>query len=358
LLTRLRKTVYPRTARRWLSNVYWRATGERIDFRPSDVLLLLDETSSLPIWPAVRRARSQGCRVGAVIYDLLPVDFPQFFKAEFAADFRQWLDTLTEHADFFVAISDSVRRRLQQYLRCAGQGDSKHCASFRLGVDMPRANPRQWIRGDLRRLFSGHVETAPYLAVGTIEPRKNHMCLLDAFERLWPRFPEAKLCIAGRVGWKYRDVMDRISRHPRLRSSLFLFNDLTDAEVQFCYERAKAVVSASIAEGYGLPIVEGLSLGRTVLASDIPVHREVGGDHCLYFDFRRPEALAELLVALEMGTLRAPAAPQGAESLATWSTSCRELLGEILKLHDPTGLEPVPAAQRDVPGRLPSCRAA
>jgi alpha-1,2-rhamnosyltransferase len=358
LLRRLRKTVYPRTLRRWLSNAYWRAIGRPIDFRPGDALLLLDETWSLPLWPAVRRARAQGCRVGAVIYDLLPVDFPQFFKDEFAPEFRQWLETLTAHTDFFVAISESVRSRFQQYLRNARESDPRCCASFRLGVDRPRANPREWIRGDLRQLFSGRGGAVPYLAVGTIEPRKNHTGLLDAFDLLWTHFPEAKLCLVGRVGWKNRDVLDRISRHPRRRSSLFWFHDLSDAEVQFCYERAKAVVSASIAEGYGLPVVEGLGHGRTVLASDIPVHREAGGELCLYFDVRRPETLAALLADLESGNLGTPADSVGAENLPSWSTSCRELLGQVLQLQDRAGPAVVGETDRDVPGPLPRCRAA
>ncbi len=139
----------------------------------------------------------------------------------------------------------------------------------------------------------------PYLTVGTIEPRKNHVLLVDAFERIWQRHSDARLLIVGRVGWLCESLVQRIRRHPQYQRSLFMFNDLSDSELEFCYQHAKAFLFPSHAEGFGLPVVEALQHGLPVLASDIPIHREVGQDFCTYFNRETPDELVRLISDIE-----------------------------------------------------------
>jgi alpha-1,2-rhamnosyltransferase len=329
---RLRKLVRFRTARRWLSHVYWRTTGEPIVFQPSDVLLLLDETWNTPLWPAVKQARLQGCRVGSVVYDLLPLDHPQFFKQAFAADFPHWLATLTDHADFFLTISETVRRRMQAYLAGCDADSAAFVEAFRLGADFRTADQRDRVRSEFRELFDDERHHAPYLAVGTLEPRKNHGYLLDAFELLWQDFPSTRLCLVGRIGWKCHDLIERIRRHPRLNSSLFWFHDLNDGELNYGYQRARGLVTASVAEGFGLPIVEAGVHGLPVFASDIPVHREVGGRRCCYFDLQAASSLAGRLRDVERNGNAAEPMGQGTDVVIPWSESWHDLLTKTMRL--------------------------
>jgi alpha-1,2-rhamnosyltransferase len=333
--TRLRKLLYPKSMVRAASRLYWQAVGHRVTFNERDVLLLLDASWDRPIWPAVRDARRRGCRVGAVMYDLLPVEYPQFFKGPFSDVFTDWLDNLIDHSEFMLSISESVRASLEAYVcssRPPGVAARKRFQSFRLGADVPRSSSLADVRPALRRLFGEDRGQAPYLAVGTIEPRKNHQYLLDAFELLWRRCPAAQLCIVGGVGWECRDVLDRMANHPQAQNSLFVFHDLSDNELAFCYERAKALVAPSIAEGFGLPIVEAIGYGLPAIASDIPVHREVGGHNCRYFDLRSPESLAKLLGDVERrGTPLS--LPHGRkDQVITWSVSFRDLMATILQI--------------------------
>ena len=188
------------------------------------------------------------------------------------------------------------------------------------------------VRREVRQSLAPASGPAPYLVVSTIEPRKNHLGILDAFDRVWPQCPDARLVIAGRAGWMYDEILRRIRRHPQFERQLIWFNDLTDTELDFCYRHARAVISASFAEGFGLPIVEALQHGRRVLASDIPVHREVGGDFCAYFDPHNATALADLVLRLEQHDASCPVRPPAQFVATDWRDSTCELIEKCLQL--------------------------
>jgi len=113
-----------------------------------------------------------------------------------------------------------------------------------------------------------------------------------------------------------------------------MFNDLSDTELDYCYNHAKALVLPSQAEGFGLPLVEALYKGLPVLASDIPIFREVGKDFCTYFDISQPTSLAKIVVDIEkketMPKVRNPEEYQ----LPDWKDSCRELLTKAVELYE------------------------
>jgi glycosyltransferase involved in cell wall biosynthesis len=93
--------------------------------------------------------------------------------------------------------------------------------------------------------------------------------------------------------------MQRISQHPLLNQRLFLFSDLSDAELQHCYRGARGVIFPSVVEGFGLPIVESLWFGKRTFVSDTPIHREVGEEDCCYFDLEDPHSLVSEIVRWE-----------------------------------------------------------
>ena len=337
---RLQKAVYPKTLVRAATNACWKLRANPVSFRETDVLLLLDETWRLPIWPTVERARAAGCRVGAVVYDLIPVDHPQCFETKFADLFAEQSATLLQNSDFLLPISQTVAGRLKVHLSNVfpeGTDLQQRVAHFRLGAATSQVSGGGSLAPHLARLFNEEAKDVPYLCVGTIEPRKNHRYLLDAFEIVWSHFPQVKLCIAGRIGWKSQDIVARIRSHPRFGKSLFHFPDLEDSELFNCYRRARALVSCSLDEGFGLPIVEGLRHGIQVMASDIPVHREIGRQSCDYFDLADPRSLAETVIGRESG--RSPSHRRTPETLTTWKESCEDLLVKTLALAQkiPTG---------------------
>ena len=114
-------------------------------------------------------------------------------------------------------------------------------------------------------------------------------------DKLWDRYPERQLCIVGRPGWKGESVIDRIRNHPRYQKQLLWFDNASDADLLHCYKNASGLIFASIAEGFGLPIVEALWHGCDAYVSDIDIHREVGKDSCSYFDLGSEDSLLQLL---------------------------------------------------------------
>ena len=166
----------------------------------------------------------------------------------------------------------------------------KPALSFRLGTDLD--GPPHW---SSIRQARDPFGSRRFLVVGTVEPRKNHTTILDAFDLLWKEGKEVDLVIAGRYGWSSEQLAERINAHPNFGRSLFWFEDLDDEGLNNEYKRAEALISASFEEGFGLPVVEALSLGTPVLASAIPSHREIGGAYCLYFDPYSSTDLANLV---------------------------------------------------------------
>ncbi len=118
------------------------------------------------------------------------------------------------------------------------------------------------------------------LTVGTVEPRKNLETLLDVMERDVLDIP---LVIAGRLGWKYGTLRRRLG-DKRLRDRARLLDYVADEDLPALYAGAAVFVAPSFYEGFGLTVLEAMASGCPVVASDIPVHREVGGDTITYVE--------------------------------------------------------------------------
>ena len=124
----------------------------------------------------------------------------------------------------------------------------------------------------------------------------------------------------------------RIRRHPLYNRQLFAFSDLTDTELSYCYDHARALVYPSAIEGFGLPLVEALHHRLPAFASDIPIFREVGGGHCVFFSLGSPDALAELIIDFEKNG-RLPT-HEGPETFTwpSWRESCTTFLERVTAL--------------------------
>lgn len=246
-----------------------------------DVLLLPDAYwIQSRVWPAVRAARARGTFVVTIIYDLIPYTHPEFVMPKAVNSFVQYLHEVATNSDMIVAISNTVRDQIRELLPILFP-DEACCSdirSFPLGAEFQQCDGS--VRTHVKRVFDPSDQNNPYLMVATFDPRKNHNYLLDAFDKLWEIDVTRKLCLIGHVNWIGSQVVERIKTHPRFGTHLFMMHDITDAELNYCYQHARASIFPSVVEGFGLPIVEALWHGREVFASDTAIHREVGGDKC------------------------------------------------------------------------------
>jgi glycosyltransferase involved in cell wall biosynthesis len=282
--------------------------------------LTVDGQAHLDAW------RAKGVRTSFVVYDLLPVLAPQFFPEHVTALSAQWLAAIGHHADSLVAISQSVANELRAWY-AAHPADIATPAPaigwFHLGADLDASLPTTDADPTaLASLSSGPI----VLSVGTIEPRKGHDEALAAFDRLWAAGMDVNWVVIGKPGWQTEALSAKMRAHPQAGKRLLWLENASDAVLGEAYRRADLLLVASQGEGFGLPLIEGAKHGLPLLARDIPVFREVAGDHALYFGAGAnglPDALKTWVE-----TRNAPAST----GLATqsWAASTRELISLVL----------------------------
>ncbi len=130
------------------------------------------------------------------------------------------------------------------------------------------------------------IPDAYFVVLATIEPRKNHLMLLQLWPRLAQRLGAAtpKLVVIGQRGWECENVVDLLERSPKLRPHLIEQAHCTDAALNSWLTHAQALLFPSFVEGFGLPLAEALARGTPVIASDLPVFREIAGAVPEYLD--------------------------------------------------------------------------
>ena len=300
-----------------------------------DILLMADASWGLDIWESISYAKRREAEVIGITYDLIPISHPQFCDAKFSKVFEAWYKKSLLYFSGYVAISKTVMDDTQSYLKSIGVDVGDYSFDyFHLGSDFTKIeNENIHVRKELKDIYEN--TDSVYIIVSTIEPRKNHQYLFDSFKKLWLQGIDVTLVIIGKVGWKIEGLINEMENHVEYKKRLRVFNDLSDNELSYCYKSSKALLFPSFIEGYGLPIVESLQSNLPVLASDIPIHHEVGGDMIDYFDVKDKKALVKRIERIESG--EEPLKPVNRESLEvlTWEESAGQLL-ECLNINSTT----------------------
>ncbi len=275
--------------------------GKNIKFQVGDVLILLDSFwGNKSTLMAVEEARSKEVKIISVIYDIIPILYPNFVQKEYAEAFPGLLKRALRLSDGIMTLSDSSRKEIENYIREYKEFDHLRgkVDYFHLGNDFHQtANSNQTVNPDTQLAIDSIFTkgTKSYLMVGTIEPRKGHKYVVDSFNQYWESGGDAKLVIVGKYGWMYEDIKEAIESSEYFNSKLFVLNRITDFELGKIYELSNALIMASYTEGFGLPLVEAIQFGKAILASDIPVFKEIGQSYPEYFSLNDRSSLVELL---------------------------------------------------------------
>lgn len=169
------------------------------------------------------------------------------------------------------------------------RGQSLHSGS----ISTIRYEETTRILDDLAKT-SSYDRKKPYLLfVSTIEPRKNISNLVEAFNRLKSSYGvEHELLLVGKKGWHYEPIFEKIASSP-WRDQIHHLNYLSEPQVQALYSQADVFVYPSFYEGFGLPVLEAMTLGAPVVTSNVSSLPEVAGDAALYANPHSPAELAE-----------------------------------------------------------------
>ena len=135
------------------------------------------------------------------------------------------------------------------------------------------------------------------LSIGTIEPRKNYIAGIEAFERIKKEFPDLKWKIAGYKGWKSEAFLKNRDRS-EFKEDIQLLNYVSEQEMQTLIRNAEAFLWLSLKEGLGMPLIDALYFNKAIISNDIPSAREVCDTSAQYFNVQNPNELYSLLKKL------------------------------------------------------------
>ena len=222
------------------------------------------------------------------VHDLIYKLFPDYHKRLNYWYLNRAMPLYVERASAIIAVSEATKRDLVRFYQVdpAKVTVVYEAAATHFKPPSPAGIDHVRRQYDLPERFLLHLST--------IEPRKNLMRLLDAFQILRQSFPDLHLLLAGGRGWLYDDFFARIEAEG-LGEAVRPLGWVPDEDLPAVIGAAALAVQPSLYEGFGLPILEHMACGQVVAASDSSSHPEVGGEAAAYFD---PEDVEEMAAVI------------------------------------------------------------
>jgi len=291
----------------------------------------------LPLWLLVDRinlvhfylsyvpplARTLKTRTVVTVCDLMWLDDISFVDEPSRKFFvKGVLPSLKKRVDYFIAISEATKRDLVSRLGIAPE---------KVSIVFPyvdeRFRPIEGAKEAVRQIYG--LESDFLLFVGTVKPNKNIGRILDAFAQLRKRHPEALLVVVG-FAPPFWDEAKRIAKG---EAGVRWLNYVPDEHLPLLYSSCLALVSPSINEGFGLPLLEAMACGAAVIAGNTGAQPEVVGDAGLLVDPFDDEAITQALLALwEDPSLRQDLGQKAIERAHTFSP--KRTLSQLLDAYE------------------------
>jgi glycosyltransferase involved in cell wall biosynthesis len=240
-----------------------------------------------------RAPRVPGAKLVFTVYDVSFWAVHEFSTEENRLLCQHGLLEALSNADGFIFISQSSRDEFERFLPGWLELNRKPAIITHLGPRDERiSKPTQTDHSDY------------WLAVGSLEPRKNYETLLDALELYWKQSANPRpLKIAGGLGWKSSQLKKRIDDLGGQGIVQYL-GYVPDHELPALYSGAEALLFPAWYEGFGLPVLEAMTQGCPVISSDRTSLREIGGNAALYIDPANPQQIASTMIQLEADKVR------------------------------------------------------
>lgn len=223
------------------------------------------------------KLKQKNIRVITFIHDIIAITHPQYVSDTNLLYFPNYIAANIKYADAFITSTEYTAgeiRKLMEQLKVP----KKEIYILPPGTDFVNDYSDNEIPKEIQKV----VEKGRYcLTVGTIEPRKNHQIILDAFEKF--KEEDINIIFAGKIGWKVEEFIEKLYAHPLYNKKIFHFSGLNDDSIKYLYKKAYLVIFPTIIEGFGIPAIEALQFGTPLLASDIPIMHEVAGEYADYF---------------------------------------------------------------------------
>ncbi len=262
----------------------------------------------------------------SLIYDLSFIDCPEFVSDKLAKHLTKWVPYTLKKSDLIIVNCKFVKSRIVDHY---GYPSNK--------IVIAPIPPDEHSKPDYSILSKHKLDKSYILFVGTIEPRKNIINLVDGYSRIKPvlrkKYP---LVLAGGKGWKDSESLKLIEKLQKEGVNIIQTGYISDGEKAALYDNATVCIQPSLYEGFGMPILEAMSYGKPVVCSDLNVFREVAADAAVYFDTKNPYEIASCLTkVIENPKLQESLAKKSRQYINTypkWDQIAEDLAQKIKKL--------------------------
>ncbi len=262
----------------------WWALGLPLFLRQNAFDLFHGTNYEVPLWQ--RRPNV------LTIHDLSLLLHPEYHEPRLVLRSRRRLPLMIRSAAKIIAVSESMKREMSQHLKIRPE---------RIAVtpEAPRENFRPLPSSEtlaIRQRLG--IEADFILAVGTIEPRKNLITLVRAFDQIVRTTAlRPQLVIAGGEGWLMDELYAFVAKSRSAERVRFI-GYTRDDDLRALYSSSRISVYPSLYEGFGLPPLEAMACGAPVIASRIPAIEETVGNAAVLIDPTNVEELASMIIQL------------------------------------------------------------
>ena len=241
------------------------------------------------VWGQEKLARALGelkvkneVETTILVHDLIPILAPEHMYGGFSHGFDKWLSGSAQYCSGYFANSLYTAKDLGEYLEKQGTPRPIEVVPLAQYFDRPAPRAGAVFRDQVTRILK-----SPFvLVVGTMETRKNLLRLAQAWQQLRDAgdLDMPRLVFAGKENWHKPDFRGWIAETRALDGMIEIVDRPSDAELTALYDACEFTAMVSVFEGWGLPIGESLSMGKTAVVSDASSTPEVGGDMVEYCD--------------------------------------------------------------------------
>lgn len=269
------------------------------------------------------------------VMDVSYVRFPEMFNTSDLYQLQNWTSYSVKKANKVLTISNSSR---DDIIKAYNVREKKVITVYPGIKETVSLEPRVYGMNQLQSKY--HLSDSYILFVGTLQPRKNIVRLIEAFSKVIKKSnhqeDKLQLIIIGRRGWQYEEILEAPKKYGVEDNVQFLQN-IKDDELEIFYQHALCYVLPSLYEGFGLPVLEAMQRNCPVITSNVSSMPEAGGDAAQYVD---PKDVDDIAAKIELvitdKKLRDEMIEKGKHQVKkfSWEKAARESLDILIKVAD------------------------
>ena len=261
------------------------------------------------------------------IMDLSYIHFPDLFRKSDLYQLKNWTSYSVKNASKVFTISEASKNDIIKEYGVSSEKVVVTYPGIKLKTQMSKTlNDKYGVQGEY------------VLFVGTLQPRKNIVRLIEAFSKLENK--KINLVIVGKKGWMYKEILDA-PRKFNVQDRVKFLDFVSDEDLAQIYKNALCFVLCSLYEGFGLPVLEAMKYGCPVVTSNVSSLPEAGGDAAIYVNPLDVDDIAknlELIInpSADGEKLRKELIKKGYEQVKkfSWEKTARETLSVLTKLNN------------------------